>query len=101
MFRQLLLDSQYILRAIDAQVRLACLQHMDFKTVLQRSQLFERFSAFQRRRRKRCEGSQSGGLITVQPDMTVGAGERRAGEIERASVESGDHFDDITRLQLL
>ena len=48
MFRQLLLDSQYILGAIDAQVRFACLQQMDFKTVLQRSQLFERFGAFQR-----------------------------------------------------
>ena len=41
MFRKLALNPCHILGTIDAEVRLVSLDNTDFKTVLQRAQLFE------------------------------------------------------------
>src|SRR5207245_10604984 len=82
MFRQLLLDSQHVLRAVYSQVRLARLQQTDFKTVLQGSQLLERLGALERRERKRGKRTKHRGLVSVQPDVPLRAGLWRAREVE-------------------
>src|SRR3982074_364977 len=51
-FSQFMFDARNILGAIDAEVGPCGLNDSDFKADLQRSQLFERFCQFERRRRE-------------------------------------------------
>src|SRR5438552_13268226 len=101
MFCQLLLDAQDILGAIHAEVRLACLQQTDFKTVLQGSQLLEGLRSLERRGRKGGESSKHTSLVTVKPDVPLSAGQRCSREVEGRAIESGDDLDDVSRAQLL
>src|SRR4051794_11493896 len=97
-FSQFMFDARDILGAIDAEVRPCGLNDPDFKAVLQRSQLFQRFGKFERRRRESGEGFQDIGLISIHPDVPLRAGERRTGEVERIARERSDYFDDVARL---
>ena len=99
MFCQLLLDAQNVLRAVDAEVWFACLQQTDFKTVLQGSQLLERFRALERRGRQGGERAKHLSLIGIQPDVPLGAEQRRAGEVESRVIECGDDFHDVARME--
>src|SRR5437763_3684192 len=76
------------------------MEHSDFKTVLQRSQLFERFRELQRRRFELRERSQHSSLVAVESYMTLRPRERLTGEIKSRSVESRDHFHDVARAEL-
>jgi hypothetical protein len=71
-------DARNILGTIDAEVRPCGLNDSDFKAVLQRSQLFQRFGQFERRWRESSEGFQDIRLIAVHPDVPLRAGERGA-----------------------
>src|SRR2546423_3997115 len=75
-------------------------EHSDFKTVLQRSQLFERFRELQRRRFELCERSQHSSLVAVEAYMTLGPGERLTRKIESRSIESRNHFHNVARAEL-
>src|SRR5438045_8361464 len=75
-------------------------EHSDFKTVLQRSQLFERFRELQRGRFELRERSQHSSLVAIDSYMTLRPRQRLTGEIESRSVESRDHFDDVARAEL-
>ena len=66
------LNTQHVLGPVDAEVGFFRVQYMDFKTVLQGSQLFERFGGLERRRRQLREPAQDAGLITVDADVTPG-----------------------------
>src|SRR5436305_7834449 len=100
-FSQFMFDARNILGAIDAEVRPCGLNDPDFKAVLQRSQLFQRFRQFERRRRERGEGFQDIRLIAVHPDMPLRAGERRTGEVKCIAGECSDYLDDVARLPLV
>src|SRR3954454_985582 len=97
-FSQFMFDARNILGAIDAEVGPCGLNDSDFKAVLQRPQLFQRFGQFERRRRERGEGFQDIGLIAVHPDMPLRARERRTREVKRITGECGYDFDDVARL---
>src|SRR5258706_9958716 len=68
-FSQFMFDARNILGAIDAEVGPCGLNDSDFKAVLQRPQLFQRFGQFQRRRRESGERLQDRSLISIHPDM--------------------------------
>ena len=78
MFRQFLLHTQNVLRSINAEVRLWGVEHLNSKTVLQCSQLFERFRALERGGLEPGESAKHTSLVTVNPDVSQGSGERRA-----------------------
>ena len=77
MFRQFLLNTQNVLRSINAEVRLWGVEHLDFKTVLQCPQLFERFRELERGGFEPGESAKHTSLVTVKPDVPLGPGERR------------------------
>ena len=98
--RQFLLHAHHILGPVNAEMGFGGMEHSDFKTVLQRSQLFERFRALQRRRFELRQSAQHSRLVTVQTDVMGRPGERSAREVESGSVESGHHFHHIARAEL-
>src|SRR5438132_5822663 len=101
MFRQFLLNTQNVLRSINAEVGLWGVEHLDFKTVLQCSQLFQRFRALERGGLEPGEGAKHTSLVTVESDVSLGPRERRTREIQGVPVERRHDFHDIARPQLL